>query len=113
MKAQPKKEKKQPLQKFSSGNVHATVWDKEVTKDDRTFTVYNVDVTKRYSVFNEETQAQEWKETSNFQKSDLPNLKCVVDLAFNFLYSNDVKEETKKKKTIKASQEIEEEDAQE
>lgn len=99
MKPTMEPKKKQPLQKFSSGSIKLTIWDKEIPITEgssKTYTAYNFSVVKTYSKFDENTNQNVWEETTNFNKSDIANIKVVVDNAFNFLLSNDERDKKKK-----------------
>lgn len=81
-----KEEIKKPVQKFRSGNVSATIWDKEIDVNNKKVTIYTVSIERSYK------DGDDWKKTNTYNKNDLIKLKVVLDKATEFLYLNDDEE---------------------
>lgn len=83
---QPKQESKM-IQKFRSGQITATIFEKEITvkRDDKDIKVkvHNVKICKSYKV------GEEWKETNNYEKQELQQVQLVTTKAQEFLYLNE------------------------
>jgi hypothetical protein len=87
-KEQPKENK--PLMKYKSGMMTATIWNKEVEKDGKTYEFQNVEIVKNYpKEKDKEGKVIEWAKTSNYNKEDLPHVKVVLDEAIRFLFLNE------------------------
>jgi hypothetical protein len=80
-----KEQKSKLVEKYKSGQVSATIFSSEVTKDKKTYTQYSVKVVKSYTLDDGKT----WKETNNYNKDDLVKLQLVISKATEFLYLNE------------------------
>lgn len=69
-----------PVKEFRAGNVRAAVWEREATKDGRTFKTFNVSVEKSYK----KKDSDEWATTNSYNFQDLPKLALVAQKAFAF-----------------------------
>lgn len=74
--------KSELVEKFKSGQVSATIFSKDITKDGRTFKVYNVKVVKSYTLDDGKT----WNETNNYNQDDLEKLQIVIRKASEHLH---------------------------
>lgn len=77
------KESVKPEQKFRSGLVCATIWKKEITKDNQKFDVYSITIDRSYK------DGDEWKKTSTFNKHDLLRLQTVLNESVKYLFLNE------------------------
>lgn len=71
-------EKKQPLKRFKSGPIQATVWENE-NKEGKTFNT--VSINRSYM----DKLTGEWKKTSTLRTNDLPRATLVLNKAFEFM----------------------------
>lgn len=71
-------EKKKPEHEIMLGGIKATIWKNE----NEGKVSHNVKICKIYK------QENDWKETNNFAKADLPLVTKVSDLAHTYLYQS-------------------------
>ena len=69
---------KKPEHEILLGAIKATIWKNETDGKVN----HNIKICKIYK------QDKEWKETSNFSKTDLPLVTKVSDLAHTYLYES-------------------------
>ena len=74
-------EKKKPFHKIRLGNIVAAIWE-NTTKDGRVW--FNVTVTRSYM------DGDDWKDTSTYRRDDLPIVAKVVDMAYAWIWGQDV-----------------------
>lgn len=73
------------VKQFRAGQITATVFEKTETKDGKEYSVYNVKISKGYTLDDGKT----WNETSNYTKMDLVKVQIVTNKAIEFLYLTD------------------------
>lgn len=64
-----------PAQELRSGAIRCTVWRNTSEKGD----CYSVNITRSYK------SGEEWKETTQFNRDDLPVVSKLCDLAFGWI----------------------------
>ena len=69
-----------PVKKFKAGGISCSVWRNEVTKDDRSFEVFSVQIERRYR-----DQNDQWKSTNSYKVNDLPKVSMLAGKAFEYL----------------------------
>ena len=74
-------EKKKPFHRVRLGNITAAIWDNK-TKDGRLW--FNVTVERSYM------DGDQWKDTSTFRRDDLPILAKAVDMAYAWLWGQEL-----------------------
>jgi len=72
---------KQPLKVFRAGQINASVWAKEVTKNEKTFVIHSVKIIKSYVDAKEDA----WKETNSYDLNDLPKVLFVTQQAYEWI----------------------------
>lgn len=78
-------EKKQPVNKIRIGNTSATIWLNE-GKDGSKY--HTVTIERSYS-----KDGKDWKNTNSYGVNDLPKVRMVSDLAYEWVYSVEAKKE--------------------
>lgn len=73
------------VKQFRAGQITATVFEKTETKDGKEYSVYNVKISKGYTLDDGKT----WNETNNYTKMDLVKVQIVTNKAIEFLYLTD------------------------
>ena len=73
--------KEEPVKKIRLGRIDATVWANQTEKGDVWF---NVTVSRSYK------DGDKWKEASGFRRDDLPILAKAVDMAYAWIWGQDV-----------------------
>lgn len=73
------KPKPKPAFTVRAGAVKATVWANEVESNGQKFTVHNTDIVRTYK------DGEQWKETNQYRKNDLPKVALVAQKCFEFL----------------------------
>lgn len=81
-KPQTTEQKSKMVKQFRAGKVTATVFEKEMTQDGKTFPIYAIKVTKSYSLDDGKT----WQDTNNFTRDELVKIQIVVNKAIEFMY---------------------------
>jgi len=77
-----KEEKPKMVKQFRAGKVTATIFEKTMEKEGKTFQVYSTKVVKSYTTDDGKT----WTETNNFQKDELVKVEIVTRRAIEYLY---------------------------
>lgn len=76
-----KEKGKEPVKKFSTGTITASVWENEgIGQDNKPTTFNSVTFQKRYK-----GKDGEWATANSYNVSDLPKLKIVLDEAYKYL----------------------------
>jgi hypothetical protein len=70
----------QPVVKFKHGSVEAAIFENEIKKDGRTFTIRKVVVQRNYLDRNDK-----WQSTSSLDVNDVPKAVLVLSKAYEFL----------------------------
>lgn len=69
-----------PVKKFNMGNVSATVWENETTKDNEKIKFFSVTIERRYM-----DKSENWQSTSAFNARDLPKVESCARLAYEYI----------------------------
>lgn len=69
-----------PVKSFSTGNIRASIWRKEVEQDGRTVVRFSVRIQKQYK-----NDKNEWQNTDYYFPEELPKLETVIRKAFEFI----------------------------
>jgi len=72
--------KQQPIKRFSTGTIQASVWKKEHQTQEKKFDSFSVLLDKRYR-----DKDGQWQSTNFFRAEDLPKAKMLLDEAYRFL----------------------------
>ena len=75
------KESNKPIKTFRAGCVSASIWKKEVKKDKKVLTFYNVSIERSYK----DEESDEWKSTDSYSLYDLPKVTLVSNLAYEYI----------------------------
>lgn len=73
----------QPEIVFRHGACSASVFAKEISKDNDTFTVKDVNFQRRFR-----TRDGEWQSTSSLRVNDIPKAVLVLNKAYEYVTSN-------------------------
>jgi hypothetical protein len=73
--------REEPVKHIRVGNVAAAIWANKTEKGD---VWYNVTVSRSYK------DGDKWKGTSGFRRDDLPILAKAVDMAYAWIWGQDV-----------------------
>lgn len=73
--------KEEPVKRIRLGNIVAAIWSNKTEKGDVWF---NVTVARSYK------DGDKWKDTSGFRRDDLPILAKVVDMAYAWIWAQEV-----------------------
>jgi len=71
----------EPVKRFRLGNVVAAIWANKTEKGN---VWYNVTVSRSYK------DGDKWKDASGFRRDDLPILAKAVDMAYAWIWGQDV-----------------------
>ena len=74
----------QPVAKFKHGSVEAAIFENEIKKDGKTFTIRKVVVQRNYLDRNDR-----WQSTSSLDINDVPKAVLVLSKAYEFLTRTD------------------------
>ena len=75
------KQAEKPYKTIRSGKISIALWQKEVTRDGRSFTQYSARIQKRYR--NQETG--EWETTEYLYRNELADLIACAQRAFEIV----------------------------
>jgi hypothetical protein len=71
----------EPVKKFSTGTITASVWENEgIGQDNKPTTFNSVTFQKRYK-----SKDGEWQTANSYNASDLPKLKLVLEQAYEYV----------------------------
>jgi len=73
--------KEEPVKRIRLGRIDATIWANQSEKGD---VWYNVTVSRSYK------DGDKWKDASGFRRDDLPILAKAVDMAYAWIWGQDV-----------------------
>ena len=73
--------KDEPVKKFPLGNITAAIWANE-TENRQVW--FNVTVSRLYK------DGEQWKDTSTYRRDDLPIVAKVVDMAYAWIWGQEV-----------------------
>ena len=73
-----------PVKKFKHGSVEAAIFENEIKKDGKTFTVLKAVFQRNYLDKNDK-----WQSTSSLDVNDVPKAVLVLSKAYEFLTSAD------------------------
>lgn len=73
-----KQEKKKPVHEIRFGRIKAAIWENETENGTR----HNVTLCRLYK------DGDQWKDTTNFNRDDLPLVGKVADLAHSWIYEH-------------------------
>jgi hypothetical protein len=73
--------KEEPVKRIRLGNIVAAIWANKNEKGD---VWHNVTVSRFYK------DGDKWKDTSGFRRDDLPILAKVADMAYAWIWGQDV-----------------------
>ena len=74
-------QKQKPIQEIRLGRIRAAIWANQTEGRDVWF---NVTVSRLYK------DGEQWKDTSSFRRDDLPIVAKVVDMAYAWIWGQDV-----------------------
>jgi hypothetical protein len=74
-------EKKRPAHRIPLGHIVAAIW---ANKADNGRVWFNVTVSRSYK------DGEQWKDTSTFRRDDLPIVAKVVDMAYAWIWGQEV-----------------------
>ena len=74
----------QPVAKFKHGSVEAAIFENEIKKDGKTFTVCKVVFQRSYLDKNDN-----WQTTSSLDLNDVPKAMLVLSKAYEFMTRSD------------------------
>jgi hypothetical protein len=74
-------QKQGPAHRIRLGRIRAAIWANE-TEDRRVW--FNVSVSRRYM------DGEQWKDTTTFGRDDLPVVAKVVDMAYAWIWGQEV-----------------------
>jgi hypothetical protein len=74
----------QPVAKFKHGSVEAAIFENEIKKDGKTFTVHKVVFQRNYLDKNDK-----WQSTSSLDVNDVPKAILVLSKAYEFMTGSD------------------------
>ena len=80
--------KNMPEKKFRAGGVTATVWSNTGKKDGKEYEFKTVGIERSYK-----DKDDEWQKTSSYRVGDLPKVKLVAGLAYEYIVLVDDKKE--------------------
>jgi hypothetical protein len=75
----------QPVAKFKHGSVEAAIFENEIKKDGKTFTVRKVLFQRSYLDKNDK-----WQSTSSLDVNDVPKAMLVLSKAYEFMTRSDI-----------------------
>lgn len=105
-KAKAKGKTVKPVYKARSGQVLATIWEKEIKKDKLKFTVFNTEIVKNYK-----DDDDEYQKTSNFSQQDLGDVVVCSQLSQAWIVNK--RQELYEEKTDDAEEDEEDEEEDE
>jgi hypothetical protein len=71
-----KQEKKRPVHEVRFGRIKAAIWENETDNGVR----HNVSICRLYK------EGEQWKDTTSFNRDDLPLVAKVADMAHSWIY---------------------------
>lgn len=74
--------KNKPEQNFRVGNMTASVWKNEVTKDNKTMAFYTVSLQRSYK-----DKDNKWKNTDSMRNNDIPKAVMALNKAYEYLFT--------------------------
>lgn len=76
----------QPVTKFRSGNITATVWKNTQTDNEgKTYDIHSVEITRNYT-----DKEGKWQKTNSFKTNELHKVVLVTQKAMEHLLLNNV-----------------------
>jgi len=89
----------QPVAKFKHGSVEAAIFENEIKKDGKTFTVLKAVFQRNYLDKNDK-----WQSTSSLDVNDVPKAILVLSKAYEFMTRTDTAKGSKDEETEEESQ---------
>ena len=77
-----------PIRTFKIGNCSASIFENEMTKGEKQFTVHSVSLQRSY-----QDKEGNWKNVSSYNVNDIPKARLALDQAYAFLMTRSEEEE--------------------